>query len=94
MEDKRKVRHTKAKHRSITHDHKKGGMMHEWADTDVFTAWLVTKEANKAIKLILSEVEQSDSTIWQEWRLYRCAREFTAGRRIGKRLPNQKGRSH
>ena len=53
-------------------------MTHEWADADVFAAWLVTKEANKAIKLILSEVERSDSTIWQEWHLYRCAREFTS----------------
>ena len=42
---------------SITHDLEKGGMMREWADADAFLAWLATEKTNKAIKLILSEVE-------------------------------------
>ena len=76
-----KVRHAEAKHGSITHDCEKGGMTHEWADADAFAAWLVTKEANKAIELILSKVERLDSTIWQERCMYRCARESTSGKK-------------
>ena len=67
--------------RSFTYDHEKGGMTREWADADAFLAWLATEETEKSVELILSEVEQSDSTIWQEQRLYRCARQFTSGKK-------------
>ena len=66
---------------SITHDLEKGGMTREWADADAFLAWLATEETDKAIELILSEVEQSDSPIWWERRVYRCTREFTGGKK-------------
>ena len=78
-------------HRSFIYDREKGGMTQEWADADAFLAWLATEETEKSVELILSEVERSDSTIWQERHLYRCARQFTAGRKIGKGPPNRKG---
>ena len=51
--------------------------MQEWADIDAFLTWLATEEAEKSIQLIVSQVKRSDSSIWRERRVYRCAREFT-----------------
>ena len=54
--------------------------MREWADADVFLTWLAAEELEKCIELIVSQVEQSDSLIWQERRVYQCAREYTGGK--------------
>ena len=55
---KQKAHCTEAPERgSITHDLEKGGMTWEWADANAFLAWLATEETDKAIELILSEVE-------------------------------------
>ena len=64
------------KHRSFTYNHEKGGMTHEWADADMFLTWLTAKELEKAMELIVSQVEQLDSLIWQEWHMYQCTREY------------------
>ena len=45
----------------------------------MFLTWLATKKAEKSIKLIVSQVKRSDSLIWWEQHVYRCAREFTSG---------------
>ena len=66
---------------SFAYDQEKGGMTREWADTDAFLTWLATEEAEKSIKLIVSQVKRSDSLIWRERRVYRCAREFTSGKK-------------
>ena len=77
------VHNQKARHadgperRSFAYDQEKGGMTWEWADIDAFLTWLTTKETKKSIQLIVSQVKQSDSSIWQERHMYRCAREFT-----------------
>ena len=65
---------------SITYDREKGGMMREWADADAFLTWLAAEELEKAIELIVSQVERSDSPIWQERRVYQCGREYTGGK--------------
>ena len=65
---------------SITYNREKGGMTREWADADAFLTWLAAEELEKSIELIVSQVERSDSPIWRERRVYRCAREFTGGK--------------
>ena len=62
---------------SFAYDQEKGGMTWEWADIDTFLTWLATKETKKSIQLIVSQVKQSDSSIWREQHVYRCPREFT-----------------
>ena len=62
---------------SFAYDQEKGGMTREWADIDAFLTWLATKEAKKSIQLIVSQVKQSDLSIWRERCVYRCTREFT-----------------
>jgi hypothetical protein len=68
------------KHRSITYDHKKGGMKQEWADYNVFLDWLATEESMNSMEFILSQVEHSDSLIWQEQHVYWCAQEYSGGK--------------
>ncbi len=67
-------------HGSITYDRKKAGMMQEWANKDKFLAWLAAKESEKAIELIVSQVEWSDSPIWWEWHMLKCSREYMGGK--------------
>jgi hypothetical protein len=55
-------------------------MKREWADYDTFLDWLATKEAANSVEFILSQVERSDSLIWRERRVYRCAREYSGGK--------------
>ena len=43
--------------RSFAYDQEKGGMTQEWADIDMFLTWLATEEAEKSIKLIVSQVK-------------------------------------
>ena len=62
-------------HGSITYDREKQGMEWEWVDYDVFLDWLATEETMNSIEFIVSQVECSDMPIWQEWCVYRCARE-------------------
>ena len=62
---------------SFAYDQEKGGMTREWADIDAFLTWLAIKEAKKSIQLIVSQVKQSDLSIWRERCVYRCTREFT-----------------
>ena len=45
------------KHESFAYDQEKGGMTQEWADIDMFLTWLATEEAEKSIKLIVSQVK-------------------------------------
>ena len=54
--------------------------MHEWADANTFLTWLTAEELEKAMELIVSQVEQSDSPIWWEWHMYQCAREYMGGK--------------
>ena len=78
---KRKALRAEAPKRgSITYDREKGGMTREWADADAFLTWLAAEEMEKSIELIVSQVERSDSPIWRERRVYRCARGYTGGK--------------
>jgi hypothetical protein len=78
---RRKAPHTEAPEPgSITYDCEKGGMKREWADYDTFLDWLATEEAANSVEFILSQVERSDLPIWQERRVYRCAREYSGGK--------------
>ena len=73
----RKARRAEVPERgSFAYDRQKGGMTREWADTDAFLTWLATEEAEKSIKLVVSQIKRSDSSVWRERRVYRCAREF------------------
>ena len=45
------------KRRSFAYDRQKGGMTREWADINRFLTWLATKEAEKSIQLIVSQVK-------------------------------------
>jgi len=65
---------------SITYDREKAGMTREWANEDEFSAWLAAEESKKAIELIVSQVEWSDSQIWRERRMLKCSREYTGGK--------------
>jgi hypothetical protein len=65
---------------SMTYDREKGGMTLEWANEEEFQAWLAADESEKAIELVVSHINQSDSPIWREWRELRCSHEFTGGK--------------
>jgi hypothetical protein len=67
-------------HRSVTYDHKKGGMKQEWVDYNVFLDWLATEESMNSMEFILSQVEHSDLPIWWEQRVYWCAQEYSGGK--------------
>ena len=52
----------------------------EWPNEDEFLAWLSAKEQQKAIKLIVSHTEESDSPNWWVRREFRCSREPSGGK--------------
>ena len=60
----RKARRAEVPERgSFAYDRQKGGMTREWADTDAFLTWLATEEAEKSIKLVVSQIKRSDSSV-------------------------------
>ena len=79
-------------HGSITYDHEKEGMEWEWADYNTFLDWLATKETMNSIEFIVSQVEHSDTPIWREWHVYRCAREYS-GRKTTQEKITEWGRT-
>ena len=84
---KRKAPRAEAPERgSITYDREKGGMEREWVDYDAFLDWLATEETQNSIEFIVSQVERSDSPIWRERRVYRCAREYSGGKHDREKL--------
>ena len=72
-------RPAKPRYGSLTYDRQKGDMM-EWPNEDKFLAWLSAEEQQKAIKLIVSRTEESDSPNWQARREFRCSREPSGGK--------------
>ena len=64
---------------SITHDRKRGNMPLEWHDEEHFCAWLATEESDKGIELIVSHTTHSESPLWREQHILKCAREWTGG---------------
>ena len=82
-EARRFKRHiTKPQRGSMTYDCEKGGMTLEWANEGEFRAWLAAEESGNTIELIMSQIERSDSPLWQEQHVFRCLCEFT-GRNPG-----------
>jgi hypothetical protein len=61
---------------SITYDCQKGDMQ-EWPNENKFLEWLAAEEQGKAIKLIVSRTEQSDSPNWWACCKFRCSCEFS-----------------
>lgn len=83
---------TKPPYGSITYDREKGAMPLEWENEAEFLAWLVAEEHDKAIRLIVSRTEESDSPNWRARRVFRCSREFSGGKphREGANQSNRK----
>lgn len=67
---------------SITHDRKRGNMPLEWSNEEDFRTWLAAEESEHAIELIVSHTAHSDSPLWRERRILKCAREWTGGRPV------------
>lgn len=67
---------------SIAHDRKRGNMPLEWINEDHFCAWLAAEESEHAIELIVSHTAHSESPLWRERRILRCAHEWTGGRPV------------
>ena len=64
---------------SITHDQKHGNMPLEWSNEEDFHAWLAAKESEHGIELVVSNTVHSESPLWREQHILRCAREWTGG---------------
>jgi hypothetical protein len=64
---------------SLTYDREKGEML-EWPNEDEFLAWLAAEEQGKAIQLIVSRTEESDSPNWRARCEFRCSRELSGGK--------------
>ena len=58
---------------SMTYDCKKGGMTLKWANEGEFRAWLAAEESGNTIELIVSQIEQLDSPLWQERCIFWCS---------------------
>ena len=80
---------------SFTYNHEKGGMTCEWADANAFLTWLTAEELEKAMELIVSQVEQSDSLICGSSACTGAPGNTQAGSTmITTGPPNGKGQSH
>ena len=72
--------------RSITHDRKGGKMPLEWSNEEDFRVWLASEESEHGIEFIVSNTAHSESLLWREQCILRCACEWTRGRLVQNKL--------
>ena len=70
----------KPQYGSYEYDCEKGKMTYEWGNEAEFGEWLAAEESKNSIELVVSQVFRSDSPVWRERRVLRCAREYTGGK--------------
>ena len=61
---------------SITHDQKCGNWPLEWINEEHFCTWLVAKESEHAIELVVSHTAYFKSPLWGEWFILKCVCEW------------------
>ena len=75
--------------RSITHDRKGRKMPLEWSNEEDFRVWLVSEESEHGIKFIVSNTAHSESLLWREQHILKCAREWTGGWPVQNKLTTE-----